>query len=93
MFNDRFRFGKHLTSFHSDCISDPELSNTSIVCSDAAMCPPQPEQYEVACNVVDDQEPPQKTRRLDIKNLAAKYMTECKSRTNIAAGSSNGQIM
>ena len=79
MFNDKFRYGKHLTSFHSDCLCDVEPSSAAS-CSLAISCA-QSEQCNVTCNAANNQDPVSNSEKLDIKNLAARYLADCKSRT------------
>jgi hypothetical protein len=79
IFNDKFRFGKHLMSFHSDCMSDSEpASNACLNLPSQSIAIPAelPDTRYDQC-----EQPAVKHRKLDIKSVAARYIAQCKRGT------------
>lgn len=85
MFNDKYRFGTHLVSFHSDCISASESVASDSLHSNAAITAQLEKvesEEELQSRKRDDCHKPQpKMRKLEVKTVAARYIAECKSRT------------
>ena len=94
MYNDKFSFGRHLTSVHSDRTSEQPVSKSPRQNTDTDV---QPSHNQDDTQSVSEL-PISKKPKLDIKDLAAKYIGQCKARTgtlqqaNLMAKSCNSLV-